>query len=181
MTTVDPHLYLQNAECIYDENQVWESIAKVAKTLNTDFKGEHPIVLSVMNGAIYFTGQLLPSLTFPLTHDYVHATRYRQDVQGKDIVWLVAPKATIKHKNVLIIDDILDEGITLKAIVDKCYEMGAENVKTAVLAEKILSKTKVIAADYVGLNVPDRYVFGCGMDVYGWWRNLPQIYALKST
>jgi hypoxanthine phosphoribosyltransferase len=59
--------------------------------------------------------------------------------------------------------------------------MGAKDVKTAVLAEKTLNKTKVIAADYIGLNVPDRYVFGCGMDIYGWWRNLPQIYALKIT
>lgn len=181
MATVDPHQYLHNAECIYDENQVKEAIAVVAKTLNADYKSEQPIVLSVMNGAVYFAGHLLSSLTFPLIHDYVHATRYRQDVLGKDIVWLVAPKPTIKHKNVLIIDDILDEGITLKAIVDKCYEMGAEDVKTVVLAEKSLNKTKAIVADYVGLNVPDRYVFGCGMDVYGWWRNLPQIYALKST
>lgn len=181
MATVDPNQYLQNAECIYDESQVREAIATVAKAINADYRSEHPIVLSVMNGAIYFTGNLFSSLTFPLTHDYVHATRYRQDVQGKDIVWLVAPNTTVKNKSILIIDDILDEGITLKAIVDKCYEMGAKDVKTAVLAEKKLNKPKVIAADYIGLNVPDRYVFGCGMDVYGWWRNLPQIYALKST
>jgi hypoxanthine phosphoribosyltransferase len=181
MATVDPHQYLHNAECIYDESQVRQAIDKLANSINADYKSEHPIVLSVMNGAIYFAGNLLSKLTFPLTHDYVHATRYRQDVQGKDIVWLVAPKPTLRHKSVLIVDDILDEGITLKAIVDKCYAMGAKDVKTAVLAEKTLNKTKVIAADYIGLNVPDRYVFGCGMDIYGWWRNLPQIYALKIT
>ncbi len=181
MTVVDPHHYLQEAECIYDESEVALAIERVAKALNTDYSDDRPVVLSVMNGAIFFTGQLLSKLTFPLTHDYVHATRYRQDVQGKDIVWLVAPKPTIKNKSVLIIDDILDEGITLKAIVDQCYKIGAKDVKTAVLAEKTLGKTKVIAADYVGLDVPDKYVFGCGMDVYGWWRNLSEIYALKIT
>ncbi len=181
MVTVNPHHYLRDAECIYNENEVAIAIANVAKALNADFIDEQPIVLSVMNGAIYFAGHLLSNLTFPLTHDYVHATRYRQDVLGKEIEWLVAPKPSIKNKSVLIVDDILDEGITLKAIVDKCYALGAKHVKTAVLVEKTLDKTKVITADYVGLNVPNQYVFGCGMDVYGWWRNLPQIYALKST
>jgi hypoxanthine phosphoribosyltransferase len=181
MATVNPNQYLRDAECIYNENEVAIAIAAVAKALNADFIDEQPIVLSVMNGAIYFAGHLLSSLTFPLTHDYVHATRYRQDVQGKEIEWLVAPKTSIKNKSVLIVDDILDEGVTLKAIVDKCYAVGAKEVKTAVLVEKTLTKAKAITADYVGLNVPDRYVFGCGMDVYGWWRNLPQIYALKST
>ena len=181
MTVADPNHYLQEAECIYSESEVAMAIEGVAKALNADYRDNRPVILSVMNGAIFFSGQLLSKLTFPLIHDYVHATRYREDLQGKGIVWMVEPKPSIKNKSVLIIDDILDEGITLKAIVDQCYEIGAEDVKTAVLAEKILDKTKIIAADYVGLNVPDRYVFGCGMDVYGWWRNLPQIYALKIT
>ena len=181
MTCVDPHQYLRDAECIHNEREVELAISNLAHQLNVDYKDEQPVVLSVMNGAIYLAGHLLPKLTFPLIHDYVHATRYRQDLQGKDIIWLVAPKPTIKGRSVLIIDDILDEGITLKAIIDKCYEMGAKDVKTVVLAEKTLSKTKAAAAQYVGLTVPDRYVFGCGMDVYGWWRNLSQIYALKST
>ena len=81
----------------------------------------------------------------------------------------------------MILDDILDEGITLKSIVDECKLLGAKEVKVAVLAEKVVDKSKPIAADYVELTLPNRYVFGCGMDVHNWWRNLPAIYALYNT
>jgi len=91
----------------------------------------------------------------------------------------VMPKVNINNRKVLILDDILDEGITLEAIVSQCKQIGASEVQVAVLVEKNLSKSKPIQANYVGLEVPNRYVFGCGMDVYGWWRNMPAIYALK--
>lgn len=179
--TVDPHQYLKDAECIFNEDNVSLAVSTMAVAINADCKNEYPIVLSVMTGAVFFTGQLLPHLTFPLELDYVHASRYQKGVEGKEIKWVVKPSVNIKGRCVLIIDDILDEGITLKAIVDECYKLGAKRVKTAVLVEKMLDKNKPINADYVGLNVPNQYVFGCGMDVYGWWRNLPAIYALKST
>jgi hypoxanthine phosphoribosyltransferase len=92
----------------------------------------------------------------------------------------VSLKENIKNRKVLILDDILDEGITLKAIVEESGRLGAVDIKTAVLVEKNLSKSKPIQANYVGLNVPDCYVFGCGMDLYGWWRNMPAIYAINN-
>jgi len=181
MKTVDPHQYMQDADCLYSENDVSLAIAAVSSALNADYKNEHPLVLCVMTGAVFFAGRLLSHLTFPLEIDYVHATRYQSGVEGKEIKWIVRPKSEIKNRHVLILDDILDEGITLNAIVDECYAMGAKQVKTAVLVEKELEKAKSIRAEYVGLRVPNRYVFGCGMDVYGWWRNLPAIYALNNT
>ena len=111
----------------------------------------------------------------------MQATRYQGDLQGKTLKWIVRPKATIKKRSVLILDDILDEGLTLQAIIEECQFLGAKEIKSAVLVEKKLDISKPIQADYVGLTVPDRYVFGCGMDIHGWWRNLPVIYALKST
>lgn len=179
--SVDPYQYLNGAECIFSEDDVSLAIATIAAALNTDCKNEYPIVLSVMTGAVFFTGQLIPHLTFPLELDYVHASRYQKGVEGKEIKWLVKPGVEVKGRCVLIVDDILDEGITLKAIVDECYLLGAKLVKTAVLVEKKLGKSKPINADYVGLNAPNQYIFGCGMDVYGWWRNLPAIYVLKNT
>lgn len=179
MSVVDPHQYQQDAELLYSEQTVSEAISTVAAALNADYQKDCPTLLSVMNGAIFFTGQLTPRLTFPLILDYVHATRYQNGVEGKAVQWLVKPKATIKGENVLVLDDILDEGHTLKAIVDECYLLGAKQVKVAVLVEKDLNKQKPIMADYVGITVPDRYIFGCGMDIHGWWRNLPAIYALK--
>lgn len=179
MSKVNPHQYKQDAELLYSEQDVSTAISEIAATLNDDYAKDFPIVLSVMNGAIFFAGQLTPRLTFPLQLDYVHATRYQDGIEGKEVRWVVKPKATIKGQNVLILDDILDEGHTLKAIVDECYLLGAKQVKVAVLVEKELGKQKPLTADYVGINAPNRYIFGCGMDIHGWWRNLAAIYALK--
>jgi hypoxanthine phosphoribosyltransferase len=178
---VSPQHYLQQAELIHNEQAVNQAISTMAALLNQDYVKEPPIVLCVMGGAVFFTGQLLPKLQFPLEFDYVQATRYHTGTESKTLKWVVLPNENIKDRRILILDDILDEGVTLKAIIDQCKLLGAKEVKSAVLVEKKLSKNKEVHADYVGLTVPNRYVFGCGMDVYGWWRNLPAIYALKNT
>lgn len=176
---VNPNQYLQQAELIHSQKTVDSAIDAMAKQLNIDYANEHPILLSVMGGAIYFTGQLLPKLTFALELDYVQATRYHGSIMGSQLKWIVMPKDNLKNRSVLILDDILDEGFTLRAIADECKLQAAKDVKVAILVEKLLNKTKPISANYIGLSVPNRYVFGCGMDVYGWWRNLPAIYALS--
>ena len=135
--------------------------------------------MCVMGGAVVFSGQLLPKLNFPLEFDYVQASRYHNQTEGQNLVWKVEPKDNVRGRTVLLLDDILDEGHTLAAIKEKCLAQGAKEVVIAVLVEKRLERSKPIAADFVGLTVPNRYVFGCGMDAYGWWRNLPAIYALK--
>jgi hypoxanthine phosphoribosyltransferase len=177
MTAIDPQLYIKKAELLYSEQVVNEAISTLAKQLNIDYADEAPVVMCVMGGGVFFTGQLLPQLQFLLEFDYLHATRYH-GVEGNVVEWLVKPKKNINGRKVLILDDILDEGITLKTIADECKLLGAAEIKVAVLVEKKLEMIKPINADYIGLIVPNRYVFGCGMDVYGWWRNLPAIYAL---
>jgi hypoxanthine phosphoribosyltransferase len=179
--SVNPLQYLEQAELIHSEQAVNQAISGIAEQLNRDYATESPIVLCVMGGAVYFTGQLLPKLQFPLELDYVQASRYHDGIEGKTLKWMVRPKENISNRSVLILDDILDEGVTLQAIVEQCCLLGASEIKTAVLVEKNLSKCKPIQANYVGLTVPDHYVFGCGMDVYGWWRNVPAIYALNNT
>ena len=182
MATVNPFQYLEQAELIYSEQAVNQAISAIAEQLNRDYinQKEAPIVLCVMGGAVFFTGQLLPQLQFPLELDYVQASRYQGEIEGKVLQWLVRPKETIKNRNIIILDDILDEGITLIAILEECKLLGAKDIKSAVLVEKQHNFKKPIDADYVGLTVANHYVFGCGMDIYGWWRNLPAIYALKN-
>jgi len=138
-----------------------------------------PLVLAVMGGAVVFAGQLLPRLRFPLEFDYLHVTRYRGKTEGGEIEWRVLPGQNVVDRHVLVLDDILDEGETLAAIRDKLLHMGAARVWSAVLTNKDNRLDKPVQADFVGLVVPNRYVFGCGMDAYGLWRNLPAIYALK--
>ena len=181
MAMPNPICYIEQAELVHSELAVSQAISLIATKLNQDYANKQPIVLSVMTGAVYFTGQLLPKLLFPLELNYVHATRYRGELSGNTIKWLAKPTAEVNNREILILDDILDEGITLKAIVDECYLLGAKDVKIAVLAEKMIDKSKSISADYVELMLPNRYVFGCGMDVHNWWRNLPAIYALHNT
>ena len=170
---------LADAQQIYSSAEVSDAIAKLAEQITTRLKDDHPLVLSVMGGAVFFSGQLLPLLNFPLEFEAIHISRYGGATSGGKTEWRVMPKEPIAGRTILVLDDILDEGHTLKAIHDKMFELGAKRVVSAVLVEKDIGRAKPIRADFVGLTVPDEYVFGCGMDVYGAWRNLPAIYALK--
>jgi hypoxanthine phosphoribosyltransferase len=179
MSQANPQSYLDNADLLISASQVDDAITDMANRIAMDIGDSKPLVLCVMGGGVVFTGQLLPRLNFPLEFDYVQASRYHNQTEGQSLVWKVMPGENVSGRTVLVLDDILDEGHTLAAIKEKCLALGAKRVVIAVLVEKTLNKTKPVSADYVGLQVPDRYVFGCGMDVYGWWRNLPSIYALK--
>jgi hypoxanthine phosphoribosyltransferase len=134
-----------------------------------------------MGGAVVFAGQLLPQLVFPLEFDYLHVSRYGDDTRGGPLSWLVAPRTPVAGRVVLLLDDILDEGVTLAEITAWLRAQGASEVLSAVFADKHTGRAKAIAADFVGLRLPDRYVFGFGMDIAGAWRNLPAVYAVKGT
>ena len=170
---------LGRADLICTTGEINAAIAKLADAINKEFAGRYPVVLSVMSGAMVFAGQLLPLLSFPMESDYIHVTRYANQTTGDKLQWKVYPPEHIKGRVVLVLDDILDEGITLAAIRDKVMGMGALNIYAAVLADKAICRPKAAEADFVGLRVPDKYVFGYGMDAYGLWRNLPAIYALR--
>jgi len=176
----NPKQILAESEVVYSAEDVAKAIEVLASSISQALVDSLPLVMCVMGGAVVFSGQLLPKLNFPLEFDYVQASRYHNQTSGQQLVWKVEPTKNVFGRTVLLLDDILDEGHTLAAIKEKCLAQGAKEVIIAVLVEKDLNKTKPITADFVGLTVPDRYVFGCGMDVYGWWRNLPAIYALKN-
>lgn len=178
MHTTSPQQLLEQAQLIHSSEVVEMAIARLSQEVTEVLNDACPIVICVMGGGIVFAGQLLTQLKFPLELDYVHASRYQNETVGKTLTWQALPKLNLTGRTVLLIDDILDEGVTLLAIQEKCLALGAKNVLSAVLVEKKLDHTKPIAADFVGLEVPNRYVFGYGMDAYGWWRNLPAIYAL---
>lgn len=169
---------LTTAECICSAVVVSETLARLAAEISADLAHARPLVLTVMGGAVVFSGQLLPLLKFPLEVDYIHATRYGNNLSGQEIEWRVLPGAHVAGRRVLILDDILDEGRTLAGACEKVLALGAAEVRCAVFAEKDTGRPKPLRADYVGLRLPDRFVFGFGMDIQGWWRNLPAIYAL---
>ncbi|MDD2832939.1 MAG: hypoxanthine-guanine phosphoribosyltransferase [Methylotenera sp.] len=176
----NPKQLLAQSELIYSSSRVAEAIDRLSQQVTQVLENSEPVVICVMGGGVVFAGQLLTRLNFPLELDYVHASRYQNETVGSTLEWKSLPKLDLTGRNVLLLDDILDEGITLKAIQEKCLALGAAKVFSAVLVEKRLDHPKPIAADFIGVEVPNRYVFGYGMDVYGWWRNLPAIYALNN-
>ena len=179
ITSEDAQAVLNDAELLYSAEDVEQAITSMAKAITEKLSGSVPLVLPVMNGGLVLGGKLIPQLNFPLQMDYIHATRYRGETSGSELSWLKKPESSLQDKIVLLIDDILDQGITLAAIVDYCYEAGAKEVYTAVLAEKIIEQDKPIEhADFTGLKLPDRYVFGSGMDYHEYHRNLTGIYAV---
>ena len=179
MNGTEAQKLLDEADLICSADQVRVAVGRLAQEIGASLKGEFPVVLSVMGGAAVFTGNLLPLLDFPLEFGAIEVTRYNNDTQGREITWRLPPRDNVRGRIVLVLDDILDEGITLAAIRDKLVGMGATRVWSAVFADKDIGRDKPIRADFVGVTVPNRYVFGFGMDAYGLWRNLPAIYALK--
>ena len=170
---------LETADEICSADCVAAEVSRVAREITARLADREPVVLGVMRGSVVFAGQLLPQLRFPLHFDYLDVTRYGGATKGGEITWKVSPGTAVDGRVVLVLDDILDEGHTLAAIRQKLLQAGAKEFYSAVFAQKDTGREKPIAADFVGLTVPNRYVFGFGMDVYGAWRNLPAIYAMR--
>lgn len=167
------------ADCLYDHAEVEAAYDAMAAAISHRLRGHNPLLLSVLVGGIMPTAALMARLDFPLQVDYLHASRYRERTRGGELEWLKAP-GQLRDRSVLVVDDILDEGHTLQAIRQRCLEAGAGEVLTAVLVDKQVSRdTGLKSADFTGLRITDRYVFGCGMDYKGYLRNLPAIYAVK--
>jgi hypoxanthine phosphoribosyltransferase len=171
---------LEQAEQLCSAQELETVIERMAQSISKALSDQYPVVLTVMNGAVVFTGHLLPRLNFPLYFSYVHGSRYNETTKGGEISWKVAPPDDLKGRVVLALDDILDEGWTLAAIREHVMRNGARAFYSAVLVDKAVAKEKPLQADFVGISLPDRYMFGFGMDIHGIWRNLPAIYALKN-
>jgi hypoxanthine phosphoribosyltransferase len=170
---------LESAEQICPAEDVTAAVQRLAGEISARLGESQPLVLSVMGGAVVFTGQLLPLLHFPLDFDYIHVSRYGNETQGGSIEWKALPRENVAGRVVLVVDDILDEGHTMVAIREKIMALGAKAFYSAVFAEKETGRPKPMRADFVGITVPNCFVFGFGMDAYGAWRNLPAVYALK--
>lgn len=170
---------LEAADLVCSASAVSEAVARLAREITAAIGDSFPLVLCVMRGGLIFGGQLLPLLKFPLELDYLDLTRYGDATHGNDIVWNALPAASISGRAVLVLDDILDEGHTLAAVRGKLLALGAVRVLIAVFADKMIGRQKACTPDFTGVTLPNRYLFGFGMDVRGAWRNLPEIYALK--
>ena len=171
---------LERSECLFDRETVDRAVDQMAIRITLALHDEWPVIICVMNGGIIVAAELLLRLHFPLEVDYLHVTRYADTTHGGEIEWRAAPSGPVAGRNVLLVDDILDEGKTLAAAVDRLKALGATTVRTAVLVQKTIARPAALVPDFIGLTCPDRYVFGRGMDYRGHWRNLGEIRALAT-
>ena len=169
----------EGAELLFEDQAVEQGIEQLASRVAEEFRDKNPLVLCVMNGGLYLTGQLLRHWHFPMTLDYVHATRYRLKTLGRDVLWKAYPQNSLRNRAVIIVDDIFDQGYTLEEVRSYCLNQGAELCKSVFLIRKNRDcKRADVEPDYVGLECGDCYVYGAGMDLNGHFRNLSAIYSL---
>lgn len=182
MTPVEAEKLRAEADCLHDVSAVRAAYDALAAQITRDYAGLNPLLLCVMIGGYIPAAEIAQRLPFAFDMDYLHATRYRGAMQGGGLLWKRQPEKPLAGRHVLVVDDILDEGHTLVAIRKSLLEFQPASLKVAVLAEKLHDRRAPSAhAEYIGLQVPDRYVFGCGMDCKEYWRQLPAIYAVKGT
>jgi len=183
MTTTPEYIrkVYETATCLYTHNEVEAALDRMARQIHETLSEKNPILLCVMVGGLVTLGHLLTRLDFPLEVDYVHATRYKSDITGKDIEWKAKPTRSLEGRTVLIVDDILDGGVTLSAIIQTLKETNKPTeIYTAVLVDKhrLREEDGVKEADFVGLTIDNRYVFGYGLDYKEYLRNAPGIYQV---
>lgn len=178
---------LKAAKCLFNEEQVEQCISNIAVSLNEEFNeaGSDVAVLTIMNGAMVFSGKLLTQLKFSVEVDYIHATRYGNGTVGGALALLAEPKIELQGKTILLVDDIFDDGITIERVKQYCLDRGAVLVKTVVLAYKDKPRQgeseSISAPDLIGVTVPNEYVFGMGMDAEGFLRNAPGIFYFNGS
>jgi hypoxanthine phosphoribosyltransferase len=174
-----------NCKLVFNNTEISNALDKLADKLNQQLLNETPLVLCVMQGGLVFSGQLIPKLHCMLEVDYIHATRYNNQTSGSELLWKAYPATSLKNRTVLIMDDILDEGMTLQSIIQYCELQGASKVISAVLLKKNHNRCvahhslKTALTDNIALTVEDEYVFGFGMDYNGQYRQLHSIYAIE--
>lgn len=173
---------LDTAECLHDIKAIEKALDVMAEKMTKELRDTNPLILCVMIGALIPTGHLLTRLHFPLEIDYIHATRYRGETRGGDLHWLVEPRQSLKDRTVVIVDDVMDGGLTLEAIVDYCSQAKAKKIYSAVMVNKLRKREPGVSVepDFIGLNTDDRFLFGFGLDYEEYLRNAPGIYAVAA-
>lgn len=169
---------------LFTEQEVHTALDRMCDNITTHYIEKNPIVLCVLLGGLYTFSQIIARLRMPLQIDYVHASRYRGGTSGHTVTWKAEPNIDLNQRNVIIVDDILDGGLTLKEITQYCQIKGAASIATAVLLDKTTCRLPggLKSSNYTGLSIDSNaYIFGCGMDYQNYLRNAPGIYAVNPT
>jgi hypoxanthine phosphoribosyltransferase len=169
----------RTARELYTAEQVSSALDRMAARISMDLARKHPFVVAVMTGGAFAAVHLCARFDFPHEFDYVHVGRYGAGLTGGELTWIVRPKATYRDRVVLLVEDVIDRGLTLAALQAELNRIPVAELRTAVLVSKAGEASGVRPhVDYVGLETGTDYLFGCGMDYKGYWRNLPSLFAV---
>jgi hypoxanthine phosphoribosyltransferase len=171
---------LSGASELFSPAEVSAALATMAERAEQLLARANPVVLAMMQGGVYAALELCRRFSFPYQFDYLHVSRYRGALTGGRIEWIVPPRPSLAGRAVLLVDDVLDRGDTLREAQAALRAVGVGELRTAVLVAKRIDGIRRPAVDFVGLEADDFYLFGCGMDYKGYWRGLPAIYAAES-
>ncbi|MCQ2272604.1 MAG: hypoxanthine phosphoribosyltransferase [Bacteroidales bacterium] len=153
---------------------------KMAGQINEDYKNDEPILLATLNGAIIFAAELMQKLTIRCRISCIKLSSYSGTTSTNQVKQLVGLNEDISGKRVIIVEDIVDTGVTYEHMVALLKEAKVKDIAMATMAFKPTAYKKDIPVQYVGFSIPDKFVIGHGLDYDGWGRNLPDIYQLKT-
>ena len=168
----------RSARRLYSARDVARALDRMAAELAPRLQHANPVVLAVMHGGAFTALELCKRFRFAYEFDYVHVTRYRGETRGGGLEWLVRPRRGLAGRTVLVVDDILDHGKTLRALHAELEHIGVDKQLSAVLVVKRLARRRRPSVTAAGVAVDDVYVFGSGMDYRGYWRGLGGVYAV---
>lgn len=163
-------------EILFNEEQIAQRVAELAQQINQDYQGEELIVVSVLTGAMPFTADLLRKLDGDIIMDTIIASSYGSGtVSSGEVKIKKDMKQEVAGRNVLLVDDVFDTGLTMSLLVKTLQERNAKSVKSCVFLDKPSRRTVMYQPDYVGYEIPDAFVIGYGLDYNERYRQLPYV------
>ncbi|MBI3877880.1 MAG: hypoxanthine phosphoribosyltransferase [Verrucomicrobia bacterium] len=161
------------------QTQIARRVRELAREVGRDFMGRDMVVVSLLNGTVMFLADLIRHLNLPLRLDFMGVSSYGTGTVSRELVFTKELRLDVRGRDVLLVDDILDTGKTLRCVVDKLRELQPRQIKTCVLLDKPSRRVENIQADYAGFEIPDLFVVGYGLDFAERYRNLPFVGVLK--
>ena len=167
-------------ECVLiSRSQLHRRVQEMAKQIEHDFAGRDLVVVSLLNGTVMFLADLIRSLNLPLRLDFMGVSSYGSGTVSRELVYTKELRLDVRDRDVLLVDDILDTGKTLKSVMTKLQQLRPRQIRTCVLLDKAARRVEAVQADYVGFEIPDLFVVGYGLDYAERYRNLPFVGVLK--
>lgn len=169
------------SEVVLSEQDIKDIVTRMGDAITDDYKDKNPLVVAVLKGAVVFTADIMRAIKCPIAVDFMAVSSYGDGVKSSGVVRIVKDLDTkIEGRDVLIVEDILDSGLTLSYLIRMLEARGAESVKVAAfLVKDVEGKKPAVHPEYVGAHVPDEFIVGYGLDYAERYRNLPYIGILK--